>query len=170
MANQLRDLLAETPIGKTLTKEQYGVKKQDNQVTITKNFKTHERESYTEQQNILYNRALFGLSVYTEEELKKMPRSKRNRILAVHKKAQVSINALKQEIVIGLSDRLFNTIFPGSYLTKQLLEHPECRSTEETYICKMSFKKLRITKSILIHRLVRQGILPRDFYQLTNKL
>lgn len=166
MANQLRELLAETPLGSTLIKEKYGVQKEKRESSP----KSPKSDAYTEQQNILYNRALFGLTVYSEEEIKKMHHSKRDRIKAVHKRAQMSINTLKQEIVIALSDRLFSTVFPDSYITKELLECPECRTPDPDYICKLSFKTLHINKPLLISRFVSQGILPRDFYQLTDKL
>lgn len=170
MANQLRELLAETPLGRNLTKEQYGVKTPVKKDTPPKKDKRSVRDSYTEEQNLLYNRALFGLTVYTAEEVKKMHHNKRDRIKAVHKKAQSSINTLKQELVIALSDRLFSTVFPDSYITKELLECPECRTPDPDYICRLSFKTLHITKDVIISRFVSQGILPRDFYQLTDKL
>jgi hypothetical protein len=50
-------------------------------------------------QQHLYDRLLFGLSVYTPEELYTMNSAKKSRIAKTHRKAQDVINIFKQEIM-----------------------------------------------------------------------
>ena len=46
-------------------------------------------EQYSLHQNFLYNRALYGLSIYTPEEVVIMLPEKRKRIIRLYKKIQV---------------------------------------------------------------------------------
>ena len=66
--------------------------------------KLHGRLGYTEHQNFLYNRALYGLSIYTPEEVVIMAPEKRKRIIQIHKKTQKILNLWKQEIVNTLAN------------------------------------------------------------------
>lgn len=127
-----------------------------------------EFTEFNNYQNFLYNRALFGLAVYSQEEIKQMHWDKRKRIIKVHKRAQQVINIWKQEIVNTLSNHLFTTVFPKSSFTKILLE-TFGDSTDPEYINKMSFKSLHITKTQVVEKLIEKGILPEDFNTLTPK-
>lgn len=115
-------------------------------------------------QNFLYNRALFGLSVYSQEEIKEMHWDKRKRIIKVHKRAQVTLNLWKQEIINSRVAHLFMTLFPKTSVTADMVE--ECKHTEPSYINKMSFRDLGLTKDSVILKLIETGILPKDYYEL----
>ena len=58
----------------------------------------YERDKFNGYQNFLYKRALFGLAVYTQEELEKMHTDKKKRIQKVHSRAQHILNLWKQEL------------------------------------------------------------------------
>jgi hypothetical protein len=130
-------------------------------------YSRYEQDPYNEYQNFLYNRALFGLSVYPKEEIDAMHYDKRKRIIKVHKRAQTLINLWKQEIIITLSNHFFSTIFPDSPITKELVE--VFSETDELHTNKMSFKSLRIDKAQVIERFIEEGILPRNFNELIPK-
>ena len=123
-----------------------------------------EQDPYNEYQNFLYNRALFGLGVYSKEEVAVMHWDKKKRIIKVHKRAQTLINIWKQQIVNVLSNHLFKTIFPDSPITHELLEKFDV--TDELYINKMSFRTLRIEKQEVVERFIADGILPKNFNEL----
>ena len=127
-----------------------------------------EQDPYNEYQNFLYNRALFGLGVYTQEEAQLMHWDKKKRIIKVHKRAQTVINLWKQRIVNVLSNHLFKTVFPDSPITKELLE-VFGDVTDELHINKMPLKSLKITKEQIVARFIVEGILPKNFNELKPK-
>jgi hypothetical protein len=124
-------------------------------------------DSLSEYQNFLYNRALFGVSVYAEDELKNMRWDKRKRIMKVHKRAQTVLNLWKQQIVNHLSTHFFKSIFPNTPFTEKIIE--TSNETDPDYINRMSFKSLRITKAQVISKLIAEGILPPNFYELKTE-
>lgn len=126
-------------------------------------YQPHDVIFLTKYQNHLYQRALFGLSVFTQEEIKTMHHKKRKRIMKVHKRTKQLINSWKQELVIAMSNKLFTDIFPKSEFTKELLSDSEI---DPTISCKISFKTLKIEKVAVIQKLLCEGILPENFYTL----
>lgn len=129
-----------------------------------KSYGRHEANSLNNYQNFLYNRALFGLAVYSQEEIKEMHWDKRKRIIKVHKRAQAILNLWKQEIIVALSNKFFTDLFPRMDITKQLVG--DKNPTDPNYVNNMSFKSLRITKDAVISRLIAGGVLPPNFKEL----
>lgn len=125
-----------------------------------------EKDPFNEHQNFLYNRALYGLSVYSQEEINEMPFEKKKRVTKLHKKAQTLINLWKQEIVNTLANRFFTDIFPDMEITKCLVQYGTEGDPE--YYNNMSFKMLRITKKQVIDKLIEGKILPKNFYELNQ--
>lgn len=123
-----------------------------------------EHDSLNSLQSFLYNRALFGLSVYSQEEIKEMRWDKRQRIIKVHKRAQSVLNIWKQQIVNSLATELFKKFFPDSRFTKEITEMEN--DTDLKYINRMPFKSLHITKPQIISKLVAEKVLPVNFYEL----
>jgi hypothetical protein len=132
-----------------------------------KKYGKNEHDSLNSYQTFLYNRALFGLDVYSEEEIKNMRWDKKQRVLKVHKRAQTVLNVWKQEIVNGLTTQLLMKLFPKSNITEFFLN--TAQETDASYINKMTFKSLNIKKSQIISKLVSEKILPINFYELTNQ-
>lgn len=125
---------------------------------------TVQHDSLNNYQNFLYNRALFGLAVYSQKEIKEMRWDKRKRIIKVHQRSQRVLNIWKQQIVNNWSNQLFQTLFPQTPITKAFVEM--ANDTDPGYVNKMPFSSLRITKAQVISKLVAEGILPPDFYTL----
>jgi len=140
--------------------------------TITKFISSREssgykRQPFNEYQEFLYNRALFGLTVYSKEEVQMMHYDKKKRIIKVHKRAQTLLNLWKQKIIITLSNYFFSTIFPDTPITKDLTG--PFNVTEELHVSKMSLKSLHITRVQVVERFIEEGILPKNFNNLTPK-
>jgi len=115
-------------------------------------------------QNMLYNRALFGLAMYTQEEIQEMHWEKRKRIIKVHKRAQSVLNIWKQQLTNSISTKFFITIFPKTEFAAHFEQ--TASETDPDFINKLSFKELRITKAQIILKLIEEAILPPNFYEL----
>ena len=128
--------------------------------------KTHiqyEQDSYSNYQNYLYKRALYGLSSINEEELNTMCSKKKQRIVNVYKRAQVVLNKLKQQATINYINFIFKTLFPNSPITQFLLADTE---TDEKFKNTLTFKDLNIEKQDIISIFMLEGILPKNFLSL----
>jgi len=126
-----------------------------------------QKDKLNSYQNMLYSRAVYGLSVYSDEEVKEMHWDKKRRIKRVNKRAQISINLLKQEKVNLLCDNLYTAVFPNSSLAKQILSL-ENSSTDPHVINTLDLKFLKIDKTCIIKEFIEKGVLPKNFYTLTN--
>ena len=127
-----------------------------------------KRVIYTDHQNFLYNRALYGLSIYTPEEVVIMAPEKRKKIIQIHKKTQKILNLWKQEIVNTLANKLFTDIFPDMEITKTLVDYYGT-SGDPDYINNMSFKSLKINKEQIASYLIKKKILPKNFNELNQQ-
>ena len=128
--------------------------------------KTHvqyEQDSYSNYQNYLYKRALYGLSSISEEELSTMCSKKKQRIINVYKRAQVVLNKFKQQATINYSNFIFKTLFPNSPITQFLLTETE---TDEKFKNTLNFKDLGINKEQIITIFIAEGVLPKNFLSL----
>ncbi len=95
------------------------------QLNSDKTYMKYELDKYSEYQNYLYKRALYGLNALNEKELITICSKKKQRILNVYKKAQTILNVLKQKISINYTNSLFLNLFPNSNLTTSLIENTE---------------------------------------------
>jgi hypothetical protein len=130
----------------------------------TKNYSLEfERDPYSQQQNLLYKRAMFGLNIYTREEVQKMHWQKRKRIKKVQIRTQKELNLWKQELVNNLTNKLLSTMFPKSPVTKALLDYSY---TDSEFKNTISFTDLGIKKSDIVKRLITKGLLPNNFNSL----
>lgn len=116
-------------------------------------------------QNLLYKRALYGLKAYDEKELETMHDDKKERIKKVNKRAQRCINLFKQEKMNLLCDKLYNNFLNRSKLAKNMLSL-EKNIVDPNFINRLDLKSLGIRKEHIIERLMNNGILPKDFYEL----
>ena len=116
------------------------------------------------QQAMLYNRALYGLATYTEQEVKEMHWEKRKRIIKVHKRAKSVLNIWKQELTNKLTTAFFSAIFPKTEFAIYF-EKTTC-DTDPEFVNKLSFRDLGITKAQIIFKLIEEAILPPNFYEL----
>lgn len=128
-------------------------------------FVDYERDEFTSYQNFLYKRALFGLSVYSADELSKMHWDKKKRIQKVHSRTQNLLNLWKQEIVNSTVNKIFSTVFHHSTLAKDIVEKFGS-DTDPSYISRVNFKDLGIDKKQVVTKLIKEKILPANFYEL----
>ena len=135
----------------------------DYQLSAGKMYMQYETDGYSQYQNYLYKRALYGLDALTQQELATMCSKKKQRIINVYKRAQVVLNKFKQELTIQYSNFIFKTLFPNSPLTDVLLAHNE---TDEKFKNTLTFKDLGIEKKDIISIFIAEGILPKNFLSL----
>jgi len=118
-------------------------------------------------QNFLYNRAMYGLAVFTKEELAVMHSEKKKRIIKVHLRTKKVLNIWKQE----LSNIIFNKFFQPKFVNtkaefaKDFVEL-YANEVDETIECTTSFKTLGITKKYIVNKLIKEKILPYNFLEL----
>ena len=126
---------------------------------------SYEQDGYSTYQNYLYKRALYGLDALTEKELANMCSKKKQRIINVYKRAQITLNKFKQHITIRYSNVIFETLFPNSPMTQFLLADTE---TDEKFKNTLTFKDLGIEKQDIIAIFIAEGILPKNFLDLKD--
>ena len=133
------------------------------QLYAGKTYVQYESDGYSAYQNYLYKRALYGLDALTEKELATMCSKKKQRIINVYKRAQVTLNKFKQQLTIRYSNLIFETLFPNSPMTQFLLADNE---TDEKFKNTLTFKDLNISKDDIISIFIAEGVLPKNFLSL----
>jgi hypothetical protein len=119
------------------------------------------------EQVILLKRALYGLKAYSQEELTTLCNKKKKRILRVHKKAQEVINLYKQRKTNFWTNLLFTTLLPNSPITDFFTKNT---FTDESFVNKLTFNDLKINNKEIIDLLIRNQVLPTNFYNLQNEI
>ena len=123
----------------------------------------YETDSYSQYQNYLYKRALYGLETLSPQEMAAMCSKKKQRVINVYKRAQVVLNKFKQQLTIQYTNVFFKTLFPNSPITDFLLSESE---TDEKFKNTLTFKDLNISKEQIITIFMTEGILPKNFLSL----
>lgn len=132
-----------------------------------KNKSNFEKDAFNAYQNFLYKRALFGLGVYDKEEVQKMSVDKRKRVQKVNWRCQHVLNIWKQQLCNEYTNRIFKAFFPGKPGAMLFYEtHKD--SVDGGFINKLDFRDMGITKSQIVDKLIAEGVLPKNFYSLTN--
>ena len=90
---------------------------------------------------------------------------KKQRIINVYKRAQVTLNKFKQQLTIKYSNAIFEHLFPNSPITQFLLADTE---TDEKFKNTLTFKDLGIEKKDIIAIFIAEGILPKNFFDLKD--
>jgi hypothetical protein len=135
------------------------------QLNAGKTYVQYEQDGLTAYQNYLYKRALYGLEALTEKELATMCSKKKQRIINVYKRAQITLNKFKQQVTIQYSNAIFNHLFPDSPITQFLMADTE---TDEKFKNTLTFKDLGIEKQDIIAIFIAEGILPKNFLDLKD--
>jgi len=123
-----------------------------------------EAPVFNKLQQRLYAETVYGVSMYTQAELAKIPGKKRHEIITTFKKAQQILNDWKQQIVehkvVGFMDKLF----PRSSTVRVF---NSITGPESGLKCRLSFKELGINQRMIAEKLVEAGLLPANFFQLS---
>lgn len=130
-----------------------------------KTYIEYEVDCYTQYQNYLYKRALYGLSALEEKELATMCSKKKHRVNKVYLKGQQVINVYKQKLTIAYSNFIFKTMFPNSPLTDFM---SKALDTDINFKNTLTFKDLNISKNQIISIFIEEGVLPKNFMDMTS--
>jgi hypothetical protein len=137
----------------------------DYQLNAGKTYMQYETDKYSQYQNYLYKRALYGLDALSQEELATMCSKKRQRIINVYRRSQVVLNKFKQQVTIQYSNFIFKTLFPNAPITDFLLSDTQ---TDDKVKNTLTFKDLGISKDQIIAIFIAEGVLPKNFLSLTT--
>jgi len=129
-----------------------------------KSYQVYQTDPFNPNQNFLYKRAMFGLTMYTADELSQMSESKKQRVVKMHRKTQFILNAWKQEMMIKFSNSLLGHFFKDHAFLTPFWENT---NPDPKFVCTISFKDLGIDKKDIIDKLIECSILPINFYQIS---
>lgn len=127
----------------------------------------YERDEFNSVQNKLYKEVLFGLSNFSESEIKAIPFKEQNRINRAHRHAQSILNIWKQELCANIVNDLFKALFPKSSITKELNEE-YANVIDPTFKNFINFKDLGISKKQIVNKLIAHNVLPKNFFELNE--
>ena len=144
-------------------KFEYSGKLEEYQLYKPNTYTKYETDQYSQYQNYLYKRVLYGLNSLDKEEVAKMCSKKKYRINNVNRRAQGVLNTIKQKKVIHLTNALFTSLFPTTNFTNALINNTE---TDEKFRNNLNFKDLKIDKDQIISTFINEGILPKNFLSL----
>lgn len=133
---------------------------------VSSNYKMkYEVDEFNSYQNKLYKEALFGISNYTQEEIKKLSYQEQNRIVKANRKAQSVLNIWKQELCNNIINSLFKNLFPNSPVTKELTGEFG-NVVDASYKNFLTFKQLGVSKKEIVYKLIKHDVLPKNFFEL----
>ncbi len=92
-----------------------------------------------------------------------MRKDQRARIKKVHKRTRIVLNVWKQQLINQFTNNFFTKYFPKSPLTKSLVEST---TIDPEFKCSISLEALKIDKRQVVDKLINEGILPHNFYEL----
>ena len=142
--------------------------KPKNLKSIQESYKTSDYQGkLNPYQDFLYRRAMYGLSVYSKEEIENMHGKKKYKILKTKKHARAVINIMKQEATNDFTNSFMLRLFPNSPLTKELVENYG-NDTDKEYINTLSLESLGITKEVILERFKKEKVLPDNFDELED--
>ena len=146
-------------------KFEYSGKLEEYQLYKKNTYTKYETDQYSQYQNFLYKRALYGLKSLPTEEVEKMGKQKKIRIQRVNRRAQRVLNEAKQRKVISITNGLFASWFPETKFTKFMLSNTE---TDFKVRNTLNFKDLNIDKHEIVRIFIEEGILSSNFLSLTR--
>lgn len=146
-------------------KFEYSGKLAEYQLYKQNTYTEYEVDQYSQYQNFLYKRALYGLKSLPVEEVEKMSEQKKIRINKVNRRAQRVLNEAKQKKVISITNKLFAKWFPDTKFTNFMLSNTE---TDNGFKNTLNFKDLNIDKNEIVSIFIKEGILSSNFLSLTK--
>lgn len=137
---------------------------QDVQMKGIVRYKQVDYVVFNDVQQKLYTEAIYGLNVYTAKEQAELPKEKKVKIISTYTKAQYVLNKWKQQIVNQKVNSFLNSLFPNSKLVKQVIDVNDFdKKHKDTH----SFKELDLTPEMIANKLIKAGLLPNNFFNLT---
>lgn len=123
--------------------------------------------SLNQHQKFLFKRVLHGLNIYTDEEVAKMHFHKKNRIKRVWMKGQKILNEWKQIISSKQVNYFLYSTFGDK--VKAFTDIP-VEETLSDYRNNLRLKDLGIRYEDVILKFISEGLLPKNFLRLDEKV
>lgn len=133
------------------------------QLNGTRKYQREEFFYFTPVQKDLYQKTVYGFSAYSKEELSKMSKAKKFKIMMSYTKTQRLLNRWKQEIVNEVVDSFLLKMFPKSSVAKTMVAE---KGYDDNIECNMSFRELGVSQKKVINKLIEFGMLPQNFFNL----
>jgi len=130
-----------------------------------KSTKTRMVQDYIELNTIqkqMYNRLMRGLKAYTPEEVACMSKLSIDRITNDYKQTKRVIHIMKAKKCYAGETKLINKIFGtniGKYNSDWYMDVPKY----------LTLRRLNISMRSIIKELIQKRLLPRNFFELSNK-
>lgn len=124
-----------------------------------------ENDWFNSYQYFLFRRCLYGLDVYSQEEMRYISSQKKKRILKVHRHSLDIINLFKQRIVVDYTNQMLDKLFPNSPDAKLFIS--SCSEIDPDFQCTIPLEQLNITRKDIARELVSKKCLPYNFFELT---
>jgi len=114
-------------------------------------------------QQQLYSETVYGLTIYSPEEIAQIPAKRKSQIISTHKRVQHFLNKWKQEIIDEQVNDLLTTLFHKSSFVKKFCS---VKAYDRGYKDRHTFKELGLSQDKIARKLVDTGYLPANFYEL----
>lgn len=125
---------------------------------VTPQFKLNQKQNY------LYLKAILGVKGIPKDLIEHLSEEQKYEIDKEARKVQKFLNIWKQELCIDYTNKLFLKYFPNTMFTKDLItkfNKPDPKSFNT-----LNWKELGVSKAIIAKKLIENGFLPENFYQL----
>ena len=117
-------------------------------------------------QYFLFRRAIYGLEVYSQEELRYISSQKKKRIMHVHQHALDVINLFKQRVLSEKANRILGKVL---YSSRDIKVFISINETDPEFQCELKLESLGIQRMDIARELVEKKCLPYNFWDLTTK-
>lgn len=119
---------------------------------------------FNRKQNYLYRKAIIGVKGIPKGLLVHLSEEDKYEIDRFSRKVQRFLNIWKQEICIECTNNLFKKYFPNTNFTKSLIS--KFNNPDPKYFNTLDWKELGISKLLIADKLIQNGYLPENFYEL----
>lgn len=155
------------PIYSTRNLPEYKGKLNDYHINGHSKKINYNNTNFNTYQNLLYNRVMYGLAVFSKEEIEQMHWEKKKRVKKVHVRTKTTLNLWKQEIVNNVFQKFFRPKFINSNCEfgKEFINLYQ-NDIDPKIETSISFATLGITKKQIISKLIKENILPKNFHEL----
>lgn len=120
---------------------------------------------FSSQQNKLYKRLIYGIEAMTKSELIDLSTVEIRQINRDHRRAMKVLNAWKNQVVSSYIDTLFGELFWHSTIADAMIKFSQEDDYEDLENT-LSFKELGLSKKQVASKLIENGLLPVDFFQM----
>lgn len=125
-------------------------------------YQEFDEPMFSQKQRKMYFEAIYGIRMYPEYVIRKMPRKVVMKIITRSNLVQKAINLMKQETVNKQVDSLLTKMFPRSPIVKKMVNI----GCDNNVTCPISAKDLKLSDLKIAEKLVTLKLLPVNFFSL----